>query len=152
MLNNQPQRFPTLYYLIQSTLTFYNSLPSCTIICDVLQLSTILYIQRRRFTTLCFPIHSTSTFYNSPLSYKITLRFYSSLLSCTIIFDVLQLSTLLYNQLRRFTTLYYLIQSTLTFYNSLLSCTIICDVFQLSIILYNHLQRFTDLYYLIQST
>ena len=174
--------------LHKSTSMLYNSLLSYTINFEVLQLSTILqnhlnvlhlstilYNHLRRFTALYSLIQSNSTFYNSllsdtinfdvlhlyQLSYKITVTFYISLLSCTIIFGGLQLSTLLYNQLRRFTTLYYLIQSTSMFYisilhkstsmlyHSLLSYTINFEVLQLSTILNNQPQRFPTLHYLI---
>ena len=62
--------------------------------------------------------------------------------------NVLALSTILYYQFRRFTTLYYLIpQLNQQFYNSLLSYTINFDVLQLSTILYNQLRSFTTPYY-----
>ena len=154
---------------------FYNSLLSYTINFEVLQLSNFLFHKLRCFTTLSFLKQSTSKFYNSLLSYKITVTFYISLLSCTITFDVSQLSTILYNQLRCFTslscinqlrcytTLYYLTQSTskcynsllsykttLTFYISLLSCTIFFGGLQLSILWYKQLRRFTTLSYINQ--
>ena len=155
----------------------YNSLLSYTINSVVLQLSSFLFHKLRRLTTLSFLKQSTSKFYNSLLSYKITLTFYISLLSCTIIFGGLLLSTLLYNQLRRFTTLsyihqlrcyttlYYLKQSTSTFSNSPLSYIINLDILQLSTlssitfddlqlstISYNPLRCSISLYSLIQST
>ena len=93
-----------------------------------------------------------------------TSKFYNYLVSYTINVLALQLSTILYYQFRRFTTLYFLIQSTSTFYNSLLSYTTNFDVlqlptilythvnvFQLSSILYNKPPSFTTLYYLILS-
>ena len=155
---------------------FYQPLLSYTINFELVQLPSILYNQLRCFTslscinqlrcytTLYYLTQSTSKCYNYLLSYKITLTFYISLLSCTIIFGGLQLSTLLYNQLRRFTTLsyinqlrcyttlYYLKQSTSTFSNSPLSYIINFDILQLSTLSYNHLRRFTTIYYLIQST
>ena len=114
----------TLYYLKHSTSTFSNSpiilytqlwhfttlYSRHTITFEVLHHSSFLFHQLRRFTTLSFLKQSTSKCYNSLLSYKTTLTFYISLLSCTIIFGGLLLSTLLYNQLRRFTTLSYIHQ------------------------------------------
>ena len=94
-----------------------------------LQLSTILYNQFRRFTTLYYLIQPTSTFYNSLLSYTIS-TFYNSLLSYTTNFDVLQLSSILYNKLR-------VLQLSILLINF--------DVLQLSTILYNQLRRFTTL-------
>ena len=62
-----------------------------------------------------------------------TSKFYNYLVSYTINVLALQLSTILYYQFRRFTTLYFLIQSTSTFYNSLLSYTTNFEVLQLPI-------------------
>ena len=152
-------------------MTFYNSLLSYTINFDVLQLSTILYTnqqlevlqlstilynQLRRFTTLYYPLHPTSKFYNYLVSYiqtKQLLAIYTtSLLYYIINFDVLPLSTILYNQLRSFTTPYYLLLAISKFYNSLLSYITNFDVLQLFTILYNQLRSLTTLYYFIKST
>ena len=163
-LYNQLRLFTILQFLIQSTSMFYNSLLSNTINFEVLHHSSFLFHQLRRFTTLSFLKQSTSMCYNSLLSYKTTLTFYISLLSCTTIFGGLQLSILWYKQLRRFTTLsyinqlrchttlYYLKQSTSTFSNSPLSYILNFDILQLSTLSYNHLRRFTTIYYFIQST
>ena len=76
-------------------------------------------------------------FYKSLLPYTINLEVFNSLVSDTINFEVLQLSGTLYNQLRRFTILQFLIQSPSTIYNYLLSYTINFEVLHLSSFLFH---------------
>ena len=171
ILYYQFRRFTTLYYLIQSTSKFYNSLLSHTPNFDVLQLSSILYNKLHSFTPPYYLILAISKIYNSLLSYITNFDDLHSLLSYTINFDVLQLSTILYNQLRSFTiqsnlllsytpTLYYLIHTnfvnvlstlaslTILYYqydlHSLLSYTI-NFVLQLSTILYNQHRSYNSI-------